>query len=135
MIFGKVCEVFLYVSIGVKMQDLKFKGGIFGVCIGDWNVFCEYVSVYVVINDGDFIVIGDDNMIFVYSYIVYDCVLGSYIVMSNVIFVVGYVIIEDYVMIGGMVGIYQFCCIGVYVMISVYVKVVQDVVLFFIVDG
>src|SRR5689334_22038508 len=60
---GVECQVFPYACIGGKTQDLKFKGGKPGVRIGDRNVFREYVSVHEATNDGEFTVIGSDNLI------------------------------------------------------------------------
>lgn len=134
-VLGPDCEIFPYACLGAKTQDLKFKGGRPGVKIGARNVFREYVSVHAATNDGEFTVIGDDNVILAYSHVAHDCHLANHIVMSNSISLAGHVWVEDHVTIGGVAGVHQFCRIGAYSMISAYAKVVQDVAPFFIADG
>jgi len=94
---GRKCEVFPYACIGGKTQDLKFKGGLPGVRIGDNNVFREYVTVHAGTYDGDFTVIGDRNTILAYSHVAHDCVVGNDCVMSNGTMLAGHVIVEDHV--------------------------------------
>lgn len=132
---GADCELFPFVSIGARTQDLKFRGGSPGVRIGSRNIFREYVSVHAATEDGDFTVIGDDNAILAYSHVAHDCRLASHIVMSNSISLAGHVVVEDHVTFGGVSGVHQFCRIGAYAMVSAYAKVVQDVAPFFIADG
>lgn len=134
-VLGRECQVFPYACLGGKTQDLKYKGGSPGVRIGDRNLFREYVSVHAATNDGEFTVIGDDNVLLAYSHVAHDCQLGSHVVMSNSISLAGHVAVEDHVTIGGVAGVHQFCRIGAYSMVSAYAKVVQDVVPFFIADG
>lgn len=132
---GKDCEVFPYACIGMKTQDLKFKGGTPGLRIGERNVFREYVSVHCATNDGEFTTLGDSNTILAYSHIAHDCTIGSGTVMSNGVMLAGHVVVEDYAVIGGYGGVHQFCRIGAYAMLSATAKLVQDLPPFFIADG
>ncbi|HTJ77929.1 MAG TPA: acyl-ACP--UDP-N-acetylglucosamine O-acyltransferase [Rariglobus sp.] len=132
---GKACEVFPYANIGAKTQDLKYKGGVPGVRIGDRNVFREYVTVHAATADGNFTLIGDNNNILAYSHVAHDCVLGSHIVASNGVMLAGHVVVEDHVVIGGYGGAHQFCRIGAYAMLSATAKLVHDLPPFFIADG
>jgi UDP-N-acetylglucosamine acyltransferase len=132
---GDECQVFPYACIGGKTQDLKFKGGKPGVRIGDRNIFREYVSVHEATNDGDFTVIGSDNLILAYSHVAHDCVLGSRIIMSNYAGLAGHVVVEDSVVVGAFGGVHQFCRIGAHAMLSACSKLVQDIPPFFIADG
>lgn len=134
-VLGIECEVFPFCSIGAKTQDLKYKGGNPGVRIGDRNVFREYVSVHAATNDGDYTVIGSNNSILAYSHVAHDCQLGNHIIASNSVGLAGHVIVEDYVVLGAVCGIHQFCRIGSHAMVSAYAKVVQDIAPFFIADG
>jgi UDP-N-acetylglucosamine acyltransferase len=132
---GVECQVFPYACIGGKTQDLKFKGGKPGVRIGDRNVFREYVSVHEATNDGEFTVIGSDNLILAYSHVAHDCVLGSKIIMSNYAGLAGHVVVEDSVVVGAFGGVHQFCRIGAHAMLSACSKLVQDIPPYFIADG
>ena len=55
-------EIFSFTALGKKTQDLKWKGGVTRLEIGDRNVFREGVTVHCATNDGDATVIGSDNL-------------------------------------------------------------------------
>jgi len=134
-VLGRECEVFPYACLGAKTQDLKYKGGNPGVRIGDRNVFREYVSVHAATNDGDFTVIGSDNLFLAYTHVAHECVLGNHIIMSNYAGLAGHVHVEDHALIAAYGGVHQFCRVGLHAMIGGAAKVVQDVPPFFIIDG
>src|SRR5690349_4835482 len=46
-------EIFPFACIGLKTQDLKWKGGVTRTEIGDQNVFRESVTVHSATSDGD----------------------------------------------------------------------------------
>lgn len=132
---GDGCEIFPYACIGLKTQDLKYKGGEPGVGIGRRNVFREFCTVHAATNDGDLTVIGDDNHFLAYSHVAHDCVLGNGVVMSNNATLGGHVIVEDRAIIGGLSGVHQFCRIGKHAMIGGMSKVEKDVPPYLLVDG
>lgn len=132
---GRECEVFAFANIGGKTQDLKYKGGNPGVRIGDRNVFREYVTVHGATNDGDYTVIGSDNLFLAYTHVAHECVLGNHIIMSNYAGLAGHVQVEDHALIAAFGGVHQFCRVGKHSMIGGAAKVVQDVPPFFIIDG
>jgi UDP-N-acetylglucosamine acyltransferase len=132
---GKGNEIFPFASIGLKTQDLKWKGGITRVEIGDNNTFRECVTVNSATSDGEVTVIGSNNHILAYSHVAHNCTLGNYIIMSNVATLAGHVIVEDHAVIGGLAAIHQFCRIGKMSMIGGCSKVVQDIPPFMIGDG
>ena len=134
-VLGAQCQVFPYACIGGKTQDLKYQGGKPGVRIGDRNVFREYVSVHEATKDGEYTVIGSDNLILAYSHVAHDCVLGNRIIMSNYAGLAGHVVVEDAVVVGAFGGVHQFCRIGTHAMLSACSKLVQDIPPYFIADG
>jgi UDP-N-acetylglucosamine acyltransferase len=134
-VLGKECEVFPYAAIGTKTHDLKFRGGDPGLRAGDRNIFREYVTVHAATNDGEFTVLGNDNVILAYSHVAHDCVVGDHLVMSSQSALAGHVIVEDHVNIGWGTGLHQFCRIGAHAMLGGMSKVVQDVPPYMIVDG
>ena len=131
---GKGNEIFPFASIGLKTQDLKWKGGITRTEIGDHNTFREYVTVHSATSDGNATRIGSNNNILAYSHIAHDCVIGSHIIMSNCATLAGHVTVEDHAVIS-ISAIHQFCRIGKLAMIGGCSKVVQDVPPFMIADG
>src|SRR5437870_472300 len=74
-------EVFPFASLGLKTQDLKWKGGITRVEIGDDNTFRESVTVNSATADGGVTRIGSHNHILAYAHIAHECTLGNHIVM------------------------------------------------------
>lgn len=132
---GRQCEVFPYAAIGTRTHDLKFQGGQPGLRIGDRNVFREYVTVHFATKDGDYTVLGNDNVVLAYSHIAHDCVIGDHMVMSSQAALAGHVVVDDHVNIGWGGGVHQFCRVGAYAMVGAMSKVVQDVPPYFIADG
>jgi UDP-N-acetylglucosamine acyltransferase len=128
-------ELFPFAAIGLKTQDLKWKGGVTRTVIGDHNVFRENTTVHSATNDGDATIIGSHNHFLAYTHIAHDCRVGSHIVMSNVGTLAGHVIVEDHAIIGGLAAVHQFCRIGRMSIIGGCAKVVQDVPPYMIVDG
>jgi UDP-N-acetylglucosamine acyltransferase len=132
---GRENEIFPFASIGLKTQDLKWKGGVTWVEIGDHNTFRECVTVHSATGDGEVTSIGSHNHILAYSHIAHNCQLGDHIIMSNVATLAGHVTVGDYAVIGGLAAIHQFCRIGKMSMIGGCSKVVQDVPPFMMADG
>lgn len=132
---GRGNEIFPFACIGLKTQDLKWKGGVTGLEVGDHNTFREYVTVHSATGDGEATRVGSHNHILAYCHIAHNCLLGDHIIMSNVATLAGHVIVEDYAVIGGLAAVHQFCRIGTMAMIGGCSKVVQDVPPFMIADG
>jgi UDP-N-acetylglucosamine acyltransferase len=127
-------EIFPFACIGQKTQDLKWRGGITRVEVGDENTFREYVTVNSSTGE-DVTRVGSRNHILAYAHIAHDCTLGNHIVMSNVATLAGHVLVEDYANVGGLAAVHQFCRIGKMSIIGGCSKVVQDVPPFMLVDG
>jgi len=134
-VLGRENEVFPFTSIGLKTQDLKWKGGITRTQIGDRNTFREYVTIHSATSDDGATVVGSDNHILAYSHLAHDVNLGNHIIMSNGGTIAGHVIVEDHAVFGGLVGVHQFCRVGKMSMIGGYSKVVKDVPPYMLVDG
>ena len=128
-------EIFPFASIGLKTQDLKWKGGITRTEIGDANTFREYVTIHSATGDGEITRVGSHNTILAYCHIAHNVTLGDRVIMSNVATLAGHVTVEDYAVIGGLAAVHQFCRIGKMAMIGGCSKVVQDVPPFMMADG
>jgi UDP-N-acetylglucosamine acyltransferase len=131
---GQGNEIFPFASIGLKTQDLKWKGGTTRTEIGDANTFREYVSVHSATGDGEITKIGSNNHILAYSHVAHNCTLGNNIIMSNAATLGGHVTVEDYAVIS-ISAVHQFCRVGKMSMIGGCSKVVQDVPPFMLADG
>lgn len=132
---GRRNEVFPFASLGLKTQDLKWKGGITHVRIGDDNVFREGVTVHSATNDGDATVIGSNNVLLANVHIAHDCRLGNGIVLSSFAGLAGHVIVEDNVVLGGYVAVHQFCRLGTLSMVGGCSKLRQDLAPYMLADG
>jgi len=132
---GQRNEIFPFASIGLKTQDLKWKGGITRTRIGDDNTFRECVTINSATSDGESTVVGSHNHILAYSHVAHNVVVGNHVIMSNVATLAGHVIVEDHAVVGGLAAIHQFCRIGRMSIIGGCSKVVQDVPPFMLVDG
>jgi len=132
---GKGNEIFPFASIGLKTQDLKWKGGVTRTEIGDNNTFREYVTVHSATGDGEVTRVGSNNHILAYCHIAHNVTLGNHVIMSNVATLAGHVTVEDHAVIGGLAAVHQFCRIGKMSMIGGCSKVVQDVPPFMMADG
>ena len=128
-------EFFPFASIGLKTQDLKWKGGTTWTRIGNNNTFRENVTVHSATGDGEATVMGSDNHILAYSHIAHNVLLGDHVILSNNGTLAGHVIVEDHAIIGGLSAVHQFCRLGKMSIIGGCTKVVSDVAPFMMVDG
>ncbi|HEY9174535.1 MAG TPA: acyl-ACP--UDP-N-acetylglucosamine O-acyltransferase [Verrucomicrobiae bacterium] len=132
---GKRNEVFPFAILGKQTQDLKWKGGVTCVEIGDDNTLRECVTVHSATNEGEATVIGSDNHILAYCHIAHDCRLGNHIIMSSYAGLAGHVVVDDHAVIAGYVAVHQFCRVGKLAMIGGCSKVRQDIPPFMLADG
>ena len=132
---GQGNEVFPFACVGLKTQDLKYKGGNPGTRVGDRNVFREFCTVHAATNDGDFTVIGSNNHFLAYTHIAHDCQVGNHVVMSNTATLAGHIKMGSHVVMGGLAAAHQFCHIGDRAMIGGMSRVSLDVPPFMIVEG
>ena len=128
-------EIFPFASIGLKTQDLKWKGGLTRTVIGDHNTFREYVTIHSATSDGETTTVGSRNHILAYCHLAHNVTLGNHVIMSNVATLAGHVTVEDHAVIGGLAAVHQFCRIGKMAIIGGCSKVVQDVPPFMLADG
>ncbi len=132
---GKNNVIHPSVVIGAPPQDLKYKGELTYVKIGDGNHFREFSTVHLAEGEGASTIIGNENLFMAYVHIAHNCNVGSNIIMSNCATLAGHVEIGDRAVLGGFTGIHQFCKVGCYVMIGGMSKIVKDVPPFIKIDG
>lgn len=133
---GENCTIYPFATIGLSPQDIKYKGEDTAVRIGSNNIIREYISIHRASVGGDGVtVIGDDNFLMAYVHIAHDCKVGSRITMANSVGLSGHVVVEDCVVIGGMVGVHQFTRIGGYSMIGGVSRITQDIPPYVIASG
>jgi UDP-N-acetylglucosamine acyltransferase len=62
-----------------------------------------------------------------YVHIAHDCIVGNNVIMANATNISGHVEIQDWAIIGGMVGIHQFVKIGQHSLVGGHYRVTKDV--------
>lgn len=132
---GRENKIFPFASLGLQTQDLKWKGGLTRVEIGDRNTFRESVTVHSSTDDGGTTIIGSDNNFLSCAHIAHDCHLGSHIVMSSFAGLAGHAVVEDNAVLAGYVAVHQFCRVGKLSMIGGCSKIRQDLPPFMLADG
>jgi len=70
-----------------------------------------------------------------YVHIAHDVIIGNNCILANAATLAGHVVLEDYVVIGGMTPIHQFVKIGAHAMIAGASAVAQDIPPFCLAEG
>jgi len=125
---GKNNKVFQFASIGDAPQDKKYKDEPTRLEIGDENVFREFVTINRgTPQDKGVTHIGNDNLFMAYSHVAHDCFVGDHCVFANVATLGGHVEVGDYVIMGGLSAVHQFCKIGAHAFVANNAAVTRDV--------
>jgi UDP-N-acetylglucosamine acyltransferase len=129
-------HVFQFASIGDAPQDKKYRGEPTGLVIGERNVFREYCTVNRgTTHDKGVTRIGSDNLFMAYSHVAHDCVVGDNTVFANCATLGGHVEIGDWVILGGLSAVHQFCKVGAHAFLAGGAMVRRDVPPYVIVLG
>ncbi|MCC6234516.1 MAG: acyl-ACP--UDP-N-acetylglucosamine O-acyltransferase [Verrucomicrobiales bacterium] len=131
---GRDNHIYPFASIGLRTQDLKWRGGLTRTEIGDGNTIREAVTIHSATGEGEVTRIGSHNHILAYSHIAHNVVLGNHIVVSSA-GLAGHVVVEDRAIVGGHSLVHQFCRIGTMAIVGGCAKVVQDVPPYMLADG
>lgn len=133
---GKNNHIFSHASIGTIPQDLKFNGEDVELIIGDNNKIREYTLFNPgTIGGGSKTVIGNNNFFMGYVHVAHDCIIGNNCIFANCATLAGHVEIDDFVVIGGMTPIHQFCKIGSGVMVGGGSVITQDIPPYCLAEG
>ncbi len=124
---GKNCKIFPGAVIAGIPQDLKFRGEKTTAEIGDNTVIRECVTVNRGTASRGNTMIGKNCLIMAYVHVAHDCSIGNYCILVNNVGLAGEVVVEDFVIIGGMSAVHQFSKIGTHSMIGGTSKIRQDV--------
>lgn len=133
---GKNNHIFSHASIGTIPQDLKFNGEDVELIIGDNNKIREYTLFNPgTIGGGSITKIGSNNLFMGYVHVAHDCIIGDNCIFANGATLAGHVECDDFVVVGGLTPIHQFCKIGTQVMIGGASAVAQDIPPFCLAEG
>jgi UDP-N-acetylglucosamine acyltransferase len=133
---GAGTRIYPFASIGLPPQDLKYKGEDSQLVIGRNNVIREYVTINPGTKGGGMETrVGDNGLYMIGAHIAHDCNVGNGVIMVNNATLAGHVVVEDFVVIGGLAAVHQFVRIGAHAMIGGLSGVEQDVIPFGTVTG
>jgi UDP-N-acetylglucosamine acyltransferase len=121
--------------IGTESQDVKFRGEDTGLEIGDNNVFREFVTVNRATGKGKVTRIGDGCRLLAYAHVAHNTVLEDGVILANCAEIGGEVLVEKNAIIGGLVGVHQFCRIGAHAMVGACSKINLDIPPYVVADG
>jgi len=125
---GRGNRIFQFASVGEIPQDRKYGGEPTATEIGDANVIREFVTIHAgTQQDRGKTTIGSRNLLLAYSHVAHDCVVGDDTTFSNNAQLAGHVVVGNYAVLGGFVGVHQFCRIGAHAMVAAGSIVLQDV--------
>jgi len=132
---GKSCHIFQGAAVGGLPQDLKFRGEVSELIIGDRTVVREFATL----NRGTAATgktqIGSDCLLMAYVHVGHDSRIGNHVVLANNVTLGGHVEIGDYAGVGGIVPIHQFCRVGQFAFVGGGYRAVQDVPPFVLAAG
>jgi UDP-N-acetylglucosamine acyltransferase len=124
---GAGCRIFTGAVLGTEPQDLKYRGEVTFLEIGNNTIVREYVTVNLGTRQRGKTTIGNNAMLMAYVHVAHDCLIGDDVILANAVNMAGHVEIGEYAIVGGVVPIHQFVKIGPHAMIGGGYRVNQDV--------
>ena len=133
---GRDNHIHAHAVLGGAPQDMKYRGEPTRLVIGNRNTIREFCTFNRgTVQDQGVTRVGDDNWIMAYVHIAHDVQLGNHTILANNATLAGHVQIGDWVIVGGLSGVHQFCKIGAHAMTGFQSHVSQDVPPFMMVSG
>ena len=135
-VIGRDNRIFSHAALGGAPQDMKYRGEPTELVIGDRNTIREFCTLNRgTTQDTGVTRVGDDNWIMAYVHIAHDVQVGHRTILANNATLAGHVHVGDWVIVGGLSGVHQFCKIGAHAMTGFQSHVSQDVPPFMMVSG
>lgn len=133
---GAGSVVFPFAVLGEIPQDLKFAGEESRLEIGVRNRIREHVTMNTGTAGGGGVTrIGDDGLFMAGCHIAHDAQVGDRVIVVNSAAIAGHVVLEDDVIVGGLVGVHQFVRVGHGAIIGALSMVTADVLPYGLVQG
>ncbi|MBL8997329.1 MAG: acyl-ACP--UDP-N-acetylglucosamine O-acyltransferase [Gemmatimonadales bacterium] len=113
--------------LGGRPQDLKFKGEVTTVEIGEGTTIREYVTINRGTSESMKTTVGKKCFLMSYVHLAHDCHLGDGVIISNGTQLAGHVKIDDRAIISGLCAVHQFAKIGRHCFIGGMSRVAKDI--------
>jgi UDP-N-acetylglucosamine acyltransferase len=135
-VIGRDNRIHAHAVLGGAPQDMKYRGEPTALHIGDRNTIREFCTFNRgTVQDVGITRLGDDNWVMAYVHLAHDVQVGSHAILANNATLAGHVHVGDWVIVGGLTGIHQFCHVGAHAMTGFQSHVSQDVPPFMMVSG
>ena len=135
-VIGRDNRIHAHAVLGGAPQDMKYRGEPTALYIGDRNTIREFCTFNRgTVQDVGITRLGDDNWVMAYVHLAHDVQVGSHAILANNATLAGHVHVGDWVIVGGLTGIHQFCHVGAHAMTGFQSHVSQDVPPFMMVSG
>ena len=103
---------------------------------GDDNTIRESCTISLgTLGGGGVTRIGSDNWIMATAHVAHDCVIGDHTILANNATLAGHVSLGDWVILGGMTAVHQFCAVGAHAMAAGGSIVLRDLPPYVICSG
>jgi UDP-N-acetylglucosamine acyltransferase len=133
---GRDNRIAAHAVLGGAPQDMKYRGEPTALSIGDRNTIREFCTFNRgTTQDGGTTRVGDDNWIMAYVHLAHDVQVGNRTILANNATLAGHVHVGDWVIVGGLTGVHQFCKIGAHAMTGFQSHVSQDIPPFMMAAG
>lgn len=113
--------------LGGLPQDLKFKGEVTTVEIGEGTVIREYTTINRGTSESHKTTVGKGCFLMSYVHLAHDCHVGDGVIISNGTQLAGHVRVDDRAIISGLCAVHQFGKIGRHAFIGGMSRVAKDV--------
>lgn len=124
---GADCHVHHGAVLGSPPQDLKYVPQRSYLVVGDRTVCREYMTANLATEPDYTTRIGSDCLLMAYSHVAHNGCLGDHVILANAVQLAGYVVVEDWAIVGGGTVVHQFTRIGRHCMIGGGSRIPQDV--------
>lgn len=124
---GAHTVIFPSASIGMKAQDLKFRGERTFVTIGRACEIREFVTINSSCQEDSVVSIGDNCLLMAYCHVAHNCKVGNNVIMANNATLAGHVIVQDHAIIGGMSCLHQYVRMGAHSMVGGMCRITHDI--------
>ncbi len=113
--------------LGGRPQDLKFKGEVTTVEIGDGTTIREYATINRGTSESHRTTVGKGCFLMSYVHLAHDCHIGDGVIISNGTQLAGHVKIDDRAIISGLCAVHQFAKIGRHAFVGGMSRVAKDI--------
>ena len=127
VILGDGVKVGIGTVLGGDPQDLKFKGELTTVEIGDGTTIREYTTINRGTTQSYKTTVGKGCFIMSYVHLAHDCHIGDGVILVNSVQLAGHVTVGEKAIVAGQSAAHQFVKIGQYSFVGGCSRISQDV--------